>query len=542
MRLEDLAAELRPRRSWEAMDLGLRLLQVWVRPIYSLWFATALPLCIIVYSVVLFAAGPIWAAIALWWIKPLLDRAPLHVLSQSLFGVTSNWRNGVREVIQLWRRDAFRALITRRISMSRSFLLPVWQLERLEGNEYNQRCAVLGRAGNDAAHASWLTIICLHLESFLTLALLALLQMAVPQGVDYNVLEAVAGPEPSFWTALITPVIWFIAVSVIEPFYVAAGFALYLNRRGHLEAWDIEVGFRRLAQRIRAMASIGLLPVMLALFTTLAPTESLAQQAADRGSDAESAGSYSLNLGTARRSEEHDAYECIELNDDLAQLDAKSDDVSRWLAEIYRDDRADRCQLTERWVYIPDEEEPEVNSDPSDWAKMIGHIITVIASISELMLWVLAALGLILLLRLLFYGVERWRESHRDEDEPIPEQLFGLDVRPESLPDDPLNEAMILWADEKPRAAISLLYRAALVDLMLRFSLLFRSSATEQECVDLVTIQLSDAALVEAFSQLTHYWEWTAYRATPPVDADFQKMCLQWPFSVKPDDSGDADG
>jgi hypothetical protein len=33
-------------------------------------------------------------------------------------------------------------------------------------------------------------------------------------------------------------------VLVLEPFYVAAGFAMYLNRRVELEAWDIEQEFR----------------------------------------------------------------------------------------------------------------------------------------------------------------------------------------------------------------------------------------------------------------------------------------------------------
>ena len=35
------------------------------------------------------------------------------------------------------------------------------------------------------------------------------------------------------------------AVLFLEPFYVGAGFAIYLNRRAELEAWDIEQEFRR---------------------------------------------------------------------------------------------------------------------------------------------------------------------------------------------------------------------------------------------------------------------------------------------------------
>ena len=35
-----------------------------------------------------------------------------------------------------------------------------------------------------------------------------------------------------------------IAVAIVEPFFVGAGFAMYLNRRVELEAWDIEQEFR----------------------------------------------------------------------------------------------------------------------------------------------------------------------------------------------------------------------------------------------------------------------------------------------------------
>jgi hypothetical protein len=38
---------------------------------------------------------------------------------------------------------------------------------------------------------------------------------------------------------------YFVVVLFLEPFYVAAGFAMYLNRRTQLEAWDIEQEFRR---------------------------------------------------------------------------------------------------------------------------------------------------------------------------------------------------------------------------------------------------------------------------------------------------------
>jgi hypothetical protein len=36
-----------------------------------------------------------------------------------------------------------------------------------------------------------------------------------------------------------------IVIAFLEPFYVAAGFAMYLNRRAELEAWDVEQELRR---------------------------------------------------------------------------------------------------------------------------------------------------------------------------------------------------------------------------------------------------------------------------------------------------------
>ena len=35
-----------------------------------------------------------------------------------------------------------------------------------------------------------------------------------------------------------------LAVAFLEPFYVASGFGMYLNRRVELEAWDIEQDLR----------------------------------------------------------------------------------------------------------------------------------------------------------------------------------------------------------------------------------------------------------------------------------------------------------
>ena len=50
--------------------------------------------------------------------------------------------------------------------------------------------------------------------------------------------------DESVATSLLSAAVYAGVVLVLEPFYVASGFAMYLNRRVELEAWDIEQEFR----------------------------------------------------------------------------------------------------------------------------------------------------------------------------------------------------------------------------------------------------------------------------------------------------------
>src|SRR5262245_18036748 len=57
----------------------------------------------------------------------------------------------------------------------------------------------------------------------------------------------------------------------------------------------------------------------------------------------------------------------------------------------------------------------------------------------------------------------------------------GMDLRPESLPEDALGAARACFAAGEPSGALSILCRAALVELARRFSLRLPASATEGE-------------------------------------------------------------
>ena len=79
---------VRPRNAWEAMDLGLRMIQRWWRDVYGAWFMVSLPLFI--FFNLLFRDNPGWAMILTWWFKPLYDRVLLLVYSRRVFGQQVN--------------------------------------------------------------------------------------------------------------------------------------------------------------------------------------------------------------------------------------------------------------------------------------------------------------------------------------------------------------------------------------------------------------------------------------------------------------------
>ena len=65
-----------------------------------------------------------------------------------------------------------------------------------------------------------------------------------PAGQEPNLAAVFLGAAAPSWGYVLL-LAYSASVVIVEPFYVAAGFAIYLNRRAALEAWDIEQEFRR---------------------------------------------------------------------------------------------------------------------------------------------------------------------------------------------------------------------------------------------------------------------------------------------------------
>jgi hypothetical protein len=242
VQVDSLVVRLRPRVPNEAADLGARLCQEAAASVYRCYAAVALP--VMALCIACFEIAPWAPAVALWCCKPWLDRTVLFVLSRAAFGQSTALGELWDAQRQVWWRQPLLTFTLQRLSPWRSLTQPVYQLEGLSFREARRRALQIRGRGTRAA--TLVTSAFATAETCLTLSLLSLLFWLAPAGrmPDLSALF-VPGAGGGGLLLLAPSIAYALAVLFLEPFYVAAGFALYLNRRAELEAWDIEQDLRR---------------------------------------------------------------------------------------------------------------------------------------------------------------------------------------------------------------------------------------------------------------------------------------------------------
>ncbi|MEJ2452593.1 MAG: DUF4129 domain-containing protein [Candidatus Thiodiazotropha sp.] len=485
MDLAKIAVKLRPRNPWEGIDLGFMMAREWFLPLWLLWMISALPLMLLIG---LMPMELFWKLLALWWLKPLYEPPLLYWMGRRMFGERPSWR----ELRQAWRRVAlpqlFANLTWRRLNPARSFVMPVSVLERLRAKARSERIRVLSRKSNAA---SWLTIIGIHFESIFQLGFFLLLAMLVPEELAGDLLQdfLLVSESVKEWGLLASALL---AMSMVAPFYVAGGFALYLTRRSELEGWDIELGLRAMVHRQSKGLAAGLAALLLggALIWGMPATP---LQAAEQV--------------------------------EWQQVDRQQ--VREAIQAVLSDEDFGREQEATRWRYIG-EDSPD-QEDGNLLRGWLSGFSQGLASISEALLW-LAGGGILAYLLYWFINNRNWNPAafaaSRNGRE-LPTEIAGLDLRPESLPDDPASEAERLIEAGDFRGALSLLYRAALSVLIHQHALEIPVGATEGECQGLVTRQL-EATPAGCFSALTRVWLRLAYAHQPPERERALTLCREW--------------
>ncbi|MEM0897094.1 MAG: hypothetical protein AAGJ79_09405 [Verrucomicrobiota bacterium] len=491
MDLERISAELRPRRSWEAIDLGTSLFRRHMGRLLLFWSVSVLPLIALLTAL-------LWShlqilAILVWWLKPLFDRVPLLYLSRALFGSELTLREFFKALPRLWTRRLLDALVMGRLSLRRSFVMPIKELEGLKGSEYRSRRGDLDRVSS--GETQWLLALCLLLEHFFTLSLILLVSSALPLA---------APPEPTeyfrflyelvftgkmdlpVWVMIGGFVAWVASMTITEHLYVAGGFGLYLNARTHLEGWDVELSFRRIASRVAKIRSGtvagGLLGLVL-LVSFAAPGPAFAQE---------------------------------------VEFETPKESISRILADDDFEIHVNRQQVP-------------VSSGPS-WEGDLGFL-AFLGGLGPILFWALVA-GLVawaisLIVKNSQYFVPQPGTSSKIRRDPKATTILGMKIGVDSLPSDIVGAAKAAWEEGKAKEALSLLYRGAISWFVDVAETPIEESDTESDCVRRVRSAGDHEREIRYLEELTGQWIGVAYGRSAPEEHAMRGLLDKWPYAGK---------
>ncbi len=492
MNLDAITVKIRPRNPWEAMDIGFLLARKWYLKLFLLWWLTSFPflLVITVFSFILPGTTPKWALVLFWLFKPFFELPILSWISRALFDVKWTIRDTIRDVRKHTSFKRVISILFNRFSPFRSFLLPVIMLEGLEGKTRRDRLKLL-KGGYEGA--VFLTVAGLCIEVILTFSLMSILYWFIPEELRWVDFGAFIF-EPDNWLIFLSYVV---SCAMFSPLYICSGFMMYISRRVEFEAWDIEIGFKKIRQRIqsRNRSVTKALSVLLLISISLTPLS-------DRISAAP------LDPETAHTT----------VTDVLDQ-----NDFGKKVTKYH-------------WVSI-EKNKPEKESAWAGWWKQffntLGELLDelgpYIAKPGEVLLW--CFFGILIAFLLLRYSHLRlWlfdRLISANQEYTPPEIMFGMDLRPESLPEDIGTACRELLEIGKKREAMSLLYRGTLSSLINYNGLQIRSSYTENECCDEVK-KSRPASESVFFNKLTSLWIFIAYGHRTPDKKICHALISRW--------------
>lgn len=496
MNLNELQLKTQVRTPWQALDMGVLMARRWYRPLLLAWLVPAFLLYLLLGAALYDTP---WAVLlAVWWCKPLLDRLPLLLLSRYIFndhsGGIFNWRS----LLRLYRFDLLPALLWRRPDLKRSFNLAVTVLEQQKGKARSRRCAALAPGSGNAA--TWLTVVMVHLEMLLPLSAGIAVVMLFSGYIDINPMPLLV--DESGFYAHFSNLALLLGMSLVAPVYIAAGFALYLNRRIELEAWDLELLFREsIRQRgetaaLKPQMASSVMGLLLALLIGVAGLSPL--------------GSMPVHAAEPPQSQQALAREEVR-----TILESPPFVIEKEVTE---------------WQWKSQPNAPQEDPQGWDWLR---HLLGLFGNwnlgwlfqLVEVLLWVGVGLLVWLVLRTVLKHLPLTADSGGREHRNVaaPRVVMGMQISADSLPDD--IEAAVAQAFEQGdvRLAVSLIYRHILHLLVDDHRVPVESWYTELECAAAVKVQpgLSVAAL---FDELTRLWLKLAYAHEPPQREQVERL------------------
>lgn len=490
MKLNEANIRFRPRTDWEAIDLGFRMVAGFRLKLALLWLIVSVPFALIISLI--FWQSPFWAMFFIWWCKPVYEYSTLYVLSIAVFETPPSFKVCRQNVFKLiFSKNMLLDLTWRRFSPYRAVNLPIRQLEKLTGSEYQARARLLDYQASTGGPA--LMFLAVNIEFILYSGITAFLWYAINVDITNTFAQDYGSFLRSIYAFFITKMqyadstellmphlyngIYVLILSFWGPIYVACGFSLYLNARSKLEAWDVELTFRRLAQR---MGRTLMLMLCFAFAFGMLP----------------SSNAYAERLP--------DEQEVVTQRDDIVK---KSPHPT--------------LKNKNKWCFFScekkDKKIPERRGQSSDMSPTTPSLF---GDAARILMWGVLAAVLIAIVFYLFRDPS-WLTAHTNRHK-APKVMFGMDVTPESLPDDVPAEAWKLFQNN-PRMALGLLYRASLTQLIYHYDLPLRNGHTENEVLKL-SIKTTSTTY-QYMNALTHHWVRMAYGHITPEGHTVKVLC-----------------
>ena len=516
MDLDRVTVGLRPRGPWEGIDLGFAMARTWFKPLCGLWLLTALPSALL--ALILTRGQADWWVMLVWWFKPLYEAPMVWWVSRALFGETPRLSAPARLIAAGWTRRLLPYLLWRRLSPRRSLHLPVVLLEGQHGAALRARRRLL----DEGAGAAWLTLILVHFEYILWGgALLAIYFLTIGNPVLEGVTDAgspldleAAMTDPASWAYWLSGSLYLAAAAVIAPFYVCGGFALYVGRRTELEAWDLELAFRRAAvsapapARVRAGRRPSPGPVagaaLVLCFVLLATGPGAPAVAA--------AGPQPVAAASAPAAPRPGAAPA-RLPDGPA--------ARALIGEVLADPDFGAAREQQIWVWANEPDAPEQPAQSTGFEGLGTGLALVLRVL--LVLAAVAAVALLVRRVLRDWRPPAWRRG-RGRVPTAPVIAVGRAPDPQGAGLAAAVRALLAAGDG--RAALALLYRGAIAELIRR-GLPVPDAATEGECLALAAAHLTPAERAP-FERLTRDWRALAYAGAAPDPARIGRRLTDW--------------
>jgi hypothetical protein len=497
MRLEDVTAEIRPRSDWEAVDLGFamarrsfwRCLSVW-------WLALLLPT---VVGIVLLRDHAFVFATLFWWWRPVASRMVLFELSRRLFGEAPTWRQIWKEIPRAWSRRFFYRFAWSRFSPWAAVTMPVEDLEGLRGQAYQQRAKLVMRRGESAAFR--LTVGGSLASVWLMFGLLGMVNMLLPEGQNgvfqeaWQAMRAGELGEIGQAGSWILVGCYLVALSLTDIFVTGGGFGIYVNSRTWIEGWDVELAFKRMANRIGMLSKLLVASCFLFLQlpsgATVRPPEEV-----------------------IREVKSHPDFE-VHKTEVPVPVDSSSKGGSSSSSSTGGS--------------------PGGSTSPSPGGSM-DWFHYLMRGFGTVLLVVCLVAGLAFIAWLLWTFRHLLRDRSGSDGDPSAgakaRVVMGMEVTPESLPEDIPDTAWRWWCEGRRHESLALLYRGAISRSIELARVEILESDTEGDCLKRIC-EAGSRAHPGYFKGLTGFWLGLAYAKDFPDNDEVQGLCRQWPYAER---------